>query len=47
MISPLRRSHLRIWLFLAFTLPALLVIALVMRRDATPANENFVWDQLR
>jgi hypothetical protein len=46
-IRPLRRSHLRIWILLTLTLPVLLVTALLMRRDATPVNDNFVWDQLR
>lgn len=47
MIRPLRRSHLRIWILLALTLPILFVTALAMRRNATPINANFVWGQLR
>ena len=47
MIRPLRHSHLRIWILLALTLPVLLVSALVMRRDATRVNDNFVWERLR
>jgi len=47
MIRPLRRAHYRIWLTLAFLLPAIFTAALLARRDATPRNPQLNWEQYR
>ena len=47
MIRPLRRAHGVIWCALALLLPALLAAALAVRRDPTPPNPQFTWEQYR
>jgi hypothetical protein len=46
MTRPLRRRHLQIWIVLAFALPVLFVAAVAARRETTPINGHFEWEQL-
>ena len=47
MTRPLRRRHLEIWIVLALALPLLFIAALAARRDTTPINSHFAWEQFR
>src|SRR4051812_42682025 len=47
MIQPLRRAHLRIWVFLTVILYAVFVAGLLARRTATPPNPGLNWEQYR
>jgi len=46
-IQQLRRAHFRIWVALTVALFAVFVAGLIARRDSTPPNPNFHWEQLR
>jgi hypothetical protein len=47
MIAPLRRAHFRIWPLLAIVLYILFAAGLLVRRDATPRNSGWHWEQYR
>ena len=47
MIQPLRRAHFRIWVVLAVLLYAVFLAGLLARRDTTPPNPTFHWEQVR
>ncbi|MCC7155428.1 MAG: hypothetical protein IT161_12705 [Bryobacterales bacterium] len=45
MTAPLRKAHLRIWLFVTVALAAVIAASLISRPD--PAVNGFRWEELR